>query len=127
MFQDLFLCSVIASAIAVLWRKTLVDSPKVVEVLQRRLPAFFAEALTCGACVSFWISLLFAVALNPLHNWILLHDRMGEYANVASFVASWMAIGMGTVCLRFLATLLQEASHHMYHLHQEDEEWSKKS
>jgi len=103
-----YLYSILALAgIAVLWRKVLVDHPYIQNIIQANL-GYFSNALLCGLCFTYWISLGFVLVYNPIQFQFPLH-------HYAQFFFSWMAVAFGAVFLRFLYVAIQEIVHYQVH------------
>jgi hypothetical protein len=110
-----YLLSVLAIAgVAVLWRNLREDLPKL-EAFIGKFPWLFRKSLRCGYCSTMWISFAFLLAFDPLRAW-LPAARLPEGLHApAAFLLHWMALGFGSVALRFKYVLWQEGVHDLLH------------
>ena len=114
---DFILTSFTVAGIAVLWRSFLYDSAALRDGIRARLPKFFAKALTCGMCFTYWLSLLVVVVFDPLGGWLPpLRFGVAPWAYAPlQITVSWMAIGMLSVFIRFSYAALSELVHYQVH------------
>ncbi|MFZ2804114.1 MAG: hypothetical protein WA001_02735 [Patescibacteria group bacterium] len=104
-----YLFSILAVAgFAVIWRNWLEDHPKFRSAIKTRLPWPFPKALTCGSCFTYWLSLGFILAFDPLPTW------QSSWVVTHIFLV-WMAVAMGAVFIRFSYVLVQERVHDIVH------------
>ncbi len=102
------------SGISVLWRKLLIDFPRLDYFLEHKL-SLLGHALRCGFCYTYWLSLFAVLYFQPLEFVTKFLDEMTNLDYILSYVLSWMAIAFLTQSLRFVFIILQQLL--VYFLH----------
>lgn len=118
MLLDFFLSSLVLAGLGRIWRKLQKDIPGLKPGIHKYIPSLIARALTCSFCFTFWLSLLFVLIFNPLHNWLptprfYLTDNTQA---ILSIFFAWMAVGTGAWIVRFIMDELQHLVHYQNHV-----------
>jgi len=116
MLINFSLSSFVVAGIAILWRALRMRHGELVKFLRKYL-GFFATALLCGFCFTYWTAFFFLLFFNPLQAWQLplRYGFEGEFYSLLHFLCSWMALGFVSVTLRFIFVLLKESVDHFTH------------
>ncbi len=105
------------SGFSVLWRKILIDFPRVEIFLKSHLGAI-GHALICGFCYTYWLSLaavLIFGSINLLQN-NLYFSNLGLIQELLLIGISWMAIAFCAQTLRFIFIILQQLLVYFLHI-----------
>jgi hypothetical protein len=116
MLFNFFISSLIVAGISVLWRG-IRTRHKAVRIFFKKQCGFYAPAILCGTCFTYWSALLLILIANPLANW---HMPIAGYvpfqlAAFITFFACWMALGFSALFLRFALVLMNETVDHFTH------------
>lgn len=118
MLADFIILTLAAAGIALIWRDLLLDFPKLKSFVKDRIPFPFSKALWCGSCFTYWLSLFFVLAADPLAGWTppFVAALSGPLASAARLVVVWMAFGTVAVTMRFAAVAVQELVAYQTHV-----------
>jgi hypothetical protein len=117
MLADFLVLTLAAAGIALIWRDLLIDFPKL-KARVKALPFPLGKALTCGSCFTYWLSLVFVLAIDPLGGWLpaLTFSAPVWLHEAVRVLFSWMAFGTAAVTMRFTAVAVQELVHYQTHV-----------
>ncbi len=105
------------SGLSVLWRKILIDFPKLDTFLQSWLGAI-GYALICGFCYTYWLSLAAVLVFGPIEL-VQNNQFFANYGLLQELILiglSWMAIAFCAQTLRFIFVILQQLLVYFLHI-----------
>ena len=111
----LFLSALAVSGAAILWRKILVDHPRLKAAIQQRM-GYWSGMLLCGSCFTYWLGLAFTLLFDPLSEWSISAKHIW-FSRIVHYGISWMALSSLSLMLRFGYVLLQQTVHDKVHAH----------
>src|SRR3989344_5881101 len=114
MILSIFIISVSIASIGTIWKSLIRDIPSLKNFLKRVLPSLVSQAVFCGFCMTFWISLFTVLIFNPLASWVLpFRFPISNLfvINFFHFIFSWMTIGGVAWFFRFLFDELYDLIH----------------
>lgn len=118
MLIDFLFSSLVLAALGRIWKKFLKDFPTLKIFVKNKLPELISRALCCSFCFTFWISLMFVLLFNPLHDWLPMFrfNYLNNFTFFISIFFSWMILGSGAWIIRFLMDELQLLVHYQNHI-----------
>lgn len=105
------------SGLSVLWRKILIDFPKLDAFLQSWLGPI-GYALICGFCYTYWLSLFAVLLFGPAELLAsnIFFSSPGVFKELILIGISWMAIAFCAQTLRFIFVILQQLLVYFLHI-----------
>lgn len=102
---------------SLLWRNFRYDTDNPLYSFFENLPYGIRKPITCGLCVTYWITLLVLCIYNPLFTYIfpaLTHlPVILQYSS--SFISTWMITGTVSVMVVYFIDTLYQVSHFFAH------------
>lgn len=117
MITNLVLIAAAVAGVSLLWRVYRYDSENPLNVYLDKLPYLFRKPITCGMCVTFWISLCATILYTPLAGIVSSLPTRFPFMNapVVGFVFEWMVLGTTAALFVYVIDTFYQVSHYYKH------------
>lgn len=117
-FSTLLVAGAVAGA-TLLWRTYRYDSDVAFNAYLNRLPYYFQKPITCGICITFWLSLAATIIFSPLKNAVMaVPSRFTlpqDLATIIGFGLEWLFLGMIAAAIVYAIDTVFHVSHYFRH------------
>lgn len=105
------------TGLTLLWRNFRYDTDNPLHKHFERLPYLLRKPITCGLCITYWITFITLWFYNPLHTTLSLDARSLTLISESfmHFVASWMITGTVAVAIVYTIETFYQVSHTFAH------------
>jgi hypothetical protein len=117
MILTTFTIALTIAGLSLLWRNFRYDTDNPLYPFFEKLPYGIRKPITCGLCVTYWITCLILFVYNPLYATILplLAHTPTLIQYVGAFIGTWMITGTVAVCIVYTVDTLYQISHFFAH------------